>query len=412
MSVITSGGTTPNHTNYLKEIKDSFQEILKLESGDVNAIDFVLCLSVLNQWSKDLEPVWGYIVGPPGSAKTEILRTLDGWTHAYTVDELTGNALASGYIDEQGNKDDPSLLPKLHQKVLVIKDFTSFSSGEANTILKILSTLRAAYDGTYTKHSGAADTRSYECRFGILAATVPTIDAFMRENQKLGERFVSLRIRRDGSGTIAERTRRLRHVMNMTKNKVQWRANLREVVQTRLTHFLSSCPIKPEDIQISESNHEQLAIIADLISRLRTTPYDGMPAAAESGGRIVQQFYNIVRAKCALEGRLELDSTDIDLVIRVAQDTLPFVLRKIIEILFVAMLRPKRNYVSADELAKFCTGGEEGLHHTLRQYKFLGIIEKASANSYKLSDEAFSQIMASGIFNHHIIEDSPKVIAH
>lgn len=389
--------------DYLTEIRGAFQTVLKLEQDDAALIDFFLCLSIMNQWSENLEPVWGYIIGPPGSAKTEVLRTLDGWEQAHCVDELTENALASGYSDEDNKEEDPSLLPKLHKKVLVIKDFTSFSSAQAPVLLKVLSTLRAAYDGSYTKHSGAASSRTYECKFGMLAATVPTIDQFMFENQKLGERFISLRIRRNGAGTLRERTQRLKHVMDMSATKVQWRAQLRVMVQSCLSDFLATKKIKPQEIIVDQFQEHKIALLGDLISRLRTTPYDGMPAAAESGGRIVQQFFNLCRARAALCGRTAVNTQDLDLVVRVAQDTLPLIIRKICEVLYVTTEGSSSSIgVTADKLAQYCMGGIKAVHEHLKQYQYLGIIntfKSGSTTKYKLSEETVEQMGMCSFFS-------------
>jgi hypothetical protein len=395
---------TPSSTDYLSAIRTGFQAILKLEDEDVPMVDFFSCLAVLNQWSSNLEPVWGYIIGPPGSAKTEVLRTLDGWDMSYVVDELTENALASGYTDEENKSDDPSLLPLLNKKVLVIKDFTSFSSAQAPVLLKVLSTLRAAYDGSYTKHSGAAASRTYQCKFGILAATVPTIDQFMQENQKLGERFVSLRIRRNGAGTLRARTQRLKHVMDMTANKTQWRADLRCMVHHNFSAFLKDVTILPEQITLTSYEFDKVALIGDLISRLRTTPYDGMPAAAESGGRIVQQFFNIARARAALSGRTSINTEDINFIIRIAQDTLPIIVKKLCEVIYHSTQHNGQG-VSSETLSKYCTGGSSAVHEYLKQYLFLGIIEKKTIGGtakYKLSDETLEQIQLCSFFPDYL----------
>ena len=96
------------------------------------------------------DPVWLFLVGAPGSAKTEIIRTLRT-SKTYSLSSLTQHTLISG-LKTKG--DDPSLLPKLDGKVLVIKDFTTVLSGRRDVRTEICGQLRDIYDGFCEKSFG------------------------------------------------------------------------------------------------------------------------------------------------------------------------------------------------------------------------------------------------------------------
>jgi hypothetical protein len=68
------------------------------------------------------QPPWLLLVAPPSGVKTELLRTLWGVPGVYPLSELTARTFASG-LDTHG--DDPSLLHRLRNEVLVLKDFTT-----------------------------------------------------------------------------------------------------------------------------------------------------------------------------------------------------------------------------------------------------------------------------------------------
>ncbi|MCK4417782.1 MAG: toprim domain-containing protein, partial [Candidatus Latescibacteria bacterium] len=105
----------------LETVKTAFQKWLYIEDSELLIIDVMLAAILANRLSGD--PIWLFIVAPPGGAKTEILRSLEDYTaEIYTISTLTENALISG---KQTDKFDPSLLPHLDKKVLVIKDFTA-----------------------------------------------------------------------------------------------------------------------------------------------------------------------------------------------------------------------------------------------------------------------------------------------
>jgi len=314
----------------LRTIREAVYRVLNLGADDLWAVDYLVCLSVINTWSEDPEPVWGFLCGPPGSAKTELLRMLEGWRYAVFVDELTENSLASGHKDPDSDED-PSLLPQLNGKLLVARDFSTHSSQTEQTLAKILGQLRAAYDGTYSKWSGSAGKREYRCKFGFIAATVPEIDRFISKHQKLGERFIFLRLHREASVAYHRRLRQISHVMRMMKNKAHWRSDLRSITHLNLDRIRESCRnIRPSDIRMSDPQAELLWNLSDVVSRLRTRPGDDHPVEPEVASRLVQQFANMAYARAASESRLYLNQSDEQFVARLAVDSLPTDIRRMI----------------------------------------------------------------------------------
>jgi hypothetical protein len=55
----------------------------------------------------DSDPLWLFLVAPPGSLKTEIIRALSGIDSVYPLSNLTAQTFASGY---QTKGEEPSLL--------------------------------------------------------------------------------------------------------------------------------------------------------------------------------------------------------------------------------------------------------------------------------------------------------------
>ena len=50
----------------------------------------------------DSDPVWIYIVGPPGSGKSEVLRACNDHPTIHTEGKMTKNRLVSGFIAKDG----------------------------------------------------------------------------------------------------------------------------------------------------------------------------------------------------------------------------------------------------------------------------------------------------------------------
>jgi len=380
----------------LSDIRQSMQNVLNLPVRDLPIVDFVVCLAVINTWSADVEPVWGFVVGPPGSAKTEILRTLEGWPFARFVDELTENALASGFEDEEGN--DPSLLPQLNGRILVMRDFSSLTGTHRDTLTKVLGVLRAAYDGTYTKASGKAGSRAYQAKFGVIIATTPIFDAVLADNQQLGERFIAFRMMR-GEPSLDDRMSLLAHVQDKMEDKTKWRAALRQAVQINITDIrdrVQHC--KPTDVSLSDDQSLVLRMMADAVCRLRTRSHKEIPSEAEVASRFVQQITNMALARAACSGRPTCNDGDIDFARRLSLDSLPDSAFRIMEAIY--KIDPLIGHRISD-LSRVARLSLDTVSTILHQYNYLHIVsvsEGRGTTAYCLEDETIEQIAATSLF--------------
>ena len=125
----------------LTEVMGVFRKWLHLESTD--AINIMLgCVA---SQAMDGPPVWVFLVGPPGSAKTAVLASLNTYQKIYSTSSLTVHALISGA--NWKDSADPSLIPRLNGTVMVIKDFTSILSMRDTEKDEIFGILRDSYDG-------------------------------------------------------------------------------------------------------------------------------------------------------------------------------------------------------------------------------------------------------------------------
>jgi len=377
--------------DYLHAIRESLQSVLALPSDDVPVIDYAVCLAFSNVWHEDQDSVWGYIVGPPGGGKTLIQSTLETWSKTMFIDELTENSLASGAKTEDG--EDVSLLPKLDHKTLCIRDFSTVMSMNPVSQAKILSALRCCFDGSYAKASGKEGLAAYDAKFGILACVTPEIDHFLAQQQRLGERFILLRIQRTGMYRYKDRLARLKHVRLKMANKKKWVSELKQTVQANLSDahiHLRSTP--PHTIKIHDDIGLRLDALADLVCQLRTAPVDGTPSSPEAGNRLVQELVNLVRTRAALSGRAFLNNDDLDLARRVSHDTLPGYALKIFKDLLTVSYN-SQGYVSADQI---CERGHkvpmQVVHNCLLQWRHTGLVSLSpQGHSYRLTPDGIEE---------------------
>lgn len=136
------------------------------------------------------DPVWLYLIAPPGGFKTEPLLALSGGKLIEIHESVTAPALISGH--GQGGVD-CSLIPQLNGRLLIIKDWTIILGLPEHERREIVSILRGAFDGVCGRTFGNGITRKIKSTFGIIAASTPVNEQYTEEMAAVGERFLTWR---------------------------------------------------------------------------------------------------------------------------------------------------------------------------------------------------------------------------
>jgi hypothetical protein len=102
------------------------------------------------------DPVWLGIIGPPSSAKTEILNSISTLPHVVQAATLTPAGLLSGTSKKQYDKTAKGgLLRQIGDfGIIALKDFGSILSMRPDAKAEVLAALREVYDGAWTRHLG------------------------------------------------------------------------------------------------------------------------------------------------------------------------------------------------------------------------------------------------------------------
>ena len=246
-------------------------------------------------------PVWMFIVAPPGGTKTLPLMTLTNCAGIETLSSLTPATLISGY-SLGGN--DPSLIPHLDQKTLVIKDFTVIMGLPMTERQEIMSILRDAFDGECKKSFANGVTRRYKSKFGMLAGVTPAIEIFADENTELGERF--LRWRNDSFISDLHRRKTIERAMMNVAHEEEMRLELSSVAKRiLLADYTGRIPLIDKNIS------RQFIYLADWITYLRgVVRRDKFSKCAlykpsqEVGTRICQELTNLFCGISMLYGKI------------------------------------------------------------------------------------------------------------
>ena len=325
----SSGGMLPpsawtKKVPTLDDVRTVFKRWLFLESTD--AISVMLATVVSQQI--DGEPIWMFLVGPPGSAKTETLNSLSLVPSAYMTSTLTPHSLISGANWKDGG--DPSLIPRLDGKVMVIKDFTSILSLRDTEKDEIFGILRDAFDGKCGKEFGNGVVRKYESRFTILAAVTPSIYSLSSQHTALGERFLKFGV---GDNLVhAHEEDIIQRAIQNINVETTMRAEMADVVLAFLERRIGMAHISSGSLPtISPQIQSSVIHLARFGARMRgivtrdTYRNDIVTSrpSAEVGSRLGKQLAKLCQSLALVHGRRTVTDDEYRLVKKVMLDTIP-----------------------------------------------------------------------------------------
>lgn len=165
---------------------NAWRKALKWTEGLDRALSVMLaCVASTNSKGDQL---WIKIISPPGTGKTSLCRGL-AVSKKYVLEASIITGLHSGWKgkSEDGEPQDFSLITKMRNKTLVMKD--------ADTLLKtpnlnqILSQFRDLYDGETSSHYRSQDTKEEKGHRGTIIL-FGTDSLRQLDASELGERFI------------------------------------------------------------------------------------------------------------------------------------------------------------------------------------------------------------------------------
>jgi hypothetical protein len=221
---------------------------------------WVFAQAVAVSASLDGDPLWGLIVGPPSSGKTEAIRALDDVADAH-VDDLTASGLL-GWVAKRGGKGHTTgLLSRVGTDAFAtIADLSPLldmsNKGKREDLYSLL---RRAYDGRVVREfNGPPVPLVWEGRLTVLGAVTPIIDNFASHSDALGPRWLYFRLPSMTTQDAKAASRASRHV--------QGQAAHREAVRD-----LSSAVIPPAAIAAREvTPDEAMDDLLDNAARVAT----------------------------------------------------------------------------------------------------------------------------------------------
>lgn len=355
-----------------------------LELPRIEPIDVMYGSAFANRLAGD--PLWLFLVGPPGCGKTEQLMTLNEAPLIMTTTSLTSASLISGANFYGGG--DPSLIPRLNGKVLIVKDFTTILKMHYQQRDEIFGILRDAYDGRVEKWFGTGTHRIFESFFGILAGVTPAIEEYSSMFAVLGERFIKYRF---PPVTDEVECRIIRRALLNIAKEPELRAELMEISAETLNR-----PIDPaEPPKIEEDAIQQVIGLARWVARLRAVvsreKYTGQVIyrpSPEMGTRLAKQLAKLGMGIALFHHRDKINAKDMKSVVRVARDSAPDIAEEIVKQMY---LRGRNRFSPTKKIAGWTFMTNQTTLKVLQDLNLLRIVDRQKgsrmSSSWKLSRE-------------------------
>ena len=290
--------------------------------------------------------IWMFMVGPAGCGKTTLVNTLSRIENIQEISSFTKNTLVSGYKGEGDN--DPSLLPRLNGKMVVVKDYTEILSMHPQDMQEIAAQLRGAYDGYYNKGYGNNQFRTYvDIRFGMIACVTPAI--YGNSTASLGERFLRWTVMDtesvDPINTI------VRALMNVAGNKAT-HADLAPYV----ARFFAREVDYDNAVQPTALDTLRIACMGRMVALLRSEVQKDnreqvlYRPTTEIGTRPGEQLFRLGQGLCIVNDKKEFDREIMQMLLKTAYDSSTGYNLDIVRALYAAS-EEGISYLGASEIA-------------------------------------------------------------
>lgn len=293
-----------------------FESQIKMNKDMIDGLRVAAAVALSNDLAGD--PLWMYIVGPPGAGKTLILSAFSSTPRCLFRSTVTPHSLVSGWRGDGAN--DPSLIPKLKGLTFVAKDFTEILTMPLPMQEEIFSTLRGAYDGTVQKGFGNGVMREYtDCYFSILAGVTHAIHGHKKAT--LGERFLKFQFKPASEEHSFD-------VVMAAINNVGRERIVEDSLKKAMEAYLNR-KIDPTDYPLmTEEYSNRLFALVQLISVLRAqvdrdvrTGDVNYRPTQEYGTRLAKQLAKLAISLCVTFEKEVVDEEVWELVEHVAYDT-------------------------------------------------------------------------------------------
>lgn len=392
------------------------RKLMHLPNPDVLALIYATMLANREEVHGDGDPLWMFLVAPPSGGKSMALLTMEDAPLVHFMSNLTSHTLISGMHGQNGR--DPSLLPKLRNKTVVIKDFTSILTSPATVREEILGQLRDAYDGRAEKDFGNGLRRTYNnLYFGVISGVTPAIYQYNAEHTMLGERF--LYYKNDAAGLSRQQghdiaMKAVSNLLDSIHKRVDVdEKNSKKSRMKEISNGVLEREIGDDDMMdFSEADMNRVVELASWIANARagvaheryTRDVLAMPFR-ENPARLARQLTKLAVGLCLVYKQRQPDPRVWRILAQVSRSTVPDRVEAIVRAFMIAQNVPMTTAKIAESTglpsATLLTVIEDMILQ--RQVKVAAAAKGGIGKQYQLTPSLFQTTKTAGIFDRETV---------
>ena len=368
--------------------------ILNAPDGDVPTVDDVLtevensigsearrvaeiCLSSTATMLIDGVGTWpGVIVeGASGCGKTTLITSI--YPSAMELTNHAHEVTPASFLSADSSRDstevqEGSLIRRSNGKVLVLPEMARLFSGGEDRVRDTMSTFAGVMDGgTYARETGTHDRQEVgPVRAGIIGATTPIPPSGWRAMGKTGNRFLLAEYPSDTSlsGSDGEATEIIRGP-EYEQTKQQVRDVAVPFVQGLWDEHGGFEGVDGSSFAIPEWVDGYIDYLGGLVAHGRATIGENGGVRREKAKRVKSMLFNLVRGRALLDGRTQIERSDLEVAAYAALSTIPASRRPLIR----ELVREGRPELDAGDVATLLDCTRPTARERMKDMPSLGI---------------------------------------
>jgi hypothetical protein len=369
----------------------------RLHLADREALEIVMATAAAIYLEGD--PLWLLVVGPSGGGKTEMLSMFVDHEDTLMASSITKNTLMSGFAAIKEGED---LIYQLNDKLFIIKDLAPLLEKESSEQTAIMSDLRDAYDGRMVKHwgSGAGDdgTKSWQGKFGLVAAATPAIDGKMIIHAQMGERYLRINLKTD------DLQQTLKAILTLGNE-----SGIRSTLNEAGHNFMNTCrDLALSPIFLSAEFMTFVGHIGHAVARLRTTVrldkddelrFTPVPEVAS---RLSKQLIMLGKASALINQNEAPSHRELKLIMRVAKDCIPAERVSVLRCLLMGLSK------TVDIDNELSGSSYKTTERELKKLQFLGVVKRYDKD-WTITEEWSERLRDTG-FGQYFVDNTPPIM--